>query len=414
MMHPRAVFGPSHRACSMRPPAPDCQNGSEKRGRENAECSPPSPRFTRRWRATPGLRRVKMRNRDAVDAGGYGCGRNTRRGLGRVKRRRLCRRCRLLHSLSLPSTRPDERMISPPAAPIAYSVVCYRSIQLRGWASMLKRKSIGNARILCFNTGGLTCEGRQLRVPRTSRKILGLANMSLQTEEDWKARRAAREISLRERIASASQALDFEKFRPEFLSWIRADTKTALAHVQRSFYMACAGVLVFELLCRAAIKEISIGPVSVKDFRLLHQLLAPTIALFGLRMWAWLDLTYDFVMAQHALLWQMRPELWRNRLDHLAFSPCDLAALVSPARAKPIRSGTLSLGRLIVWLITIAAASPWFFVAYAIYRLSQLYPLLEITNLAAIVSSVAILVFTTVIAVELKGRMRKWAARDSA
>jgi hypothetical protein len=42
---------------------------------------------------------------------------------GRAKRRRLCRRCRLLHSLSLPSTRPDRRRISPPTAPVAYSVV---------------------------------------------------------------------------------------------------------------------------------------------------------------------------------------------------------------------------------------------------------------------------------------------------
>jgi len=44
-------------------------------------------------------------------------------GRGRPKRRRPCRRCRLLHSLSLPSTRPDRQMISPPAAPVAYSVV---------------------------------------------------------------------------------------------------------------------------------------------------------------------------------------------------------------------------------------------------------------------------------------------------
>ena len=44
-------------------------------------------------------------------------------GRRRAKRRRLCRRSRLLHSLSLPSTRPDRRRISPPAAPVAYSVV---------------------------------------------------------------------------------------------------------------------------------------------------------------------------------------------------------------------------------------------------------------------------------------------------
>ena len=48
-----------------------------------------------------------------------------RRGQGRAKRRRLCRRCRLLHSHSLPLTRPDRRRISPPAAPVAYSVVHY-------------------------------------------------------------------------------------------------------------------------------------------------------------------------------------------------------------------------------------------------------------------------------------------------
>jgi hypothetical protein len=35
------------------------------------------------------------------------------------------RRCRLLHSLSSPSTRPDRRMIRPPAAPVVSSVVHY-------------------------------------------------------------------------------------------------------------------------------------------------------------------------------------------------------------------------------------------------------------------------------------------------
>jgi len=43
----------------------------------------------------------------------------------RARRRRLCRRYRLLHSHSLPSTRPDRRRISPPAASVAYSVVHY-------------------------------------------------------------------------------------------------------------------------------------------------------------------------------------------------------------------------------------------------------------------------------------------------
>jgi len=52
------------------------------------------------------------------------CGSARRGGRGQAKRRRLCRKCRLPHSLSLPWTRPDRRRISPPAAPGIYSTAC--------------------------------------------------------------------------------------------------------------------------------------------------------------------------------------------------------------------------------------------------------------------------------------------------
>jgi hypothetical protein len=69
-------------------------------------------------------------------------------GRGRAKRRRLCRRCRLLHSLSLPSTRPDRRRISPPAAPVACSVVRH-PIYTTGTAvdARAVSESIGKGRI---------------------------------------------------------------------------------------------------------------------------------------------------------------------------------------------------------------------------------------------------------------------------
>lgn len=121
-----------------------------------------------------------------------------------------------------------------------------------------------------------------------------------------------------ERIQTAYTTGGGEQFAKEDLAYIRHRLELSTSYASRALTNTVALALIFELLVRAGISKISIGPFEINDLSFIRLLIPPLVAF--LYMNAMRAMTDGLMLRQASvkLVELSRKDLWENGLFDLA------------------------------------------------------------------------------------------------